>query len=300
MIDPLSEPSLGKLDMIPLFFFWGIPILLTGFCYYDNAMGPGTSWCAETRLDAPPVPPTPLSYRTHPLPPAPLLPAPKSASPRPRIISHQSSVIRASSPRSVVTAVTAVMAVTRLLAPVALPPLLYFFTNLSPLPLPHPLAPSRTLPHPLAPSHTPLPHPPLPCLTPPSAHPPRCILGGGLIKQWAALGWFILPICLVMGINIIAYGAIGWKLAEVVAALGDNPTTRNLIKFMTEMKACAPLPPPASLASACSPCQHSRLLPCRDGGWTDPHRSCRVAHTPSSASSLERRPVSSLHLASSP
>ena len=46
-----------------------------------------------------------------------------------------------------------------------------------------------------------------------------------------------MPICVVMGINMLAYGAIGYKLADVVANIGDNPTSRNLVKFMTEMKA---------------------------------------------------------------
>ena len=67
-----------------------------------------------------------------------------------------------------------------------------------------------------------------------------CILGGGEIKQWAGLGWFILPICLVMGFNIVAYGAIFLKLNTVVANIGDNPISKSLVKFMTEMKACAP------------------------------------------------------------
>ena len=58
-----------------------------------------------------------------------------------------------------------------------------------------------------------------------------------MIKTWAPLGWFIMPICVVMGINMLAYGAIGYKLADVVANIGDNPTSRNLVKFMTEMKA---------------------------------------------------------------
>ena len=36
----------------------------------------------------------------------------------------------------------------------------------------------------------------------------------------------------------ITYTAIGLRLSSVVAVIGDNPTSKSLVKFMTEMKTC--------------------------------------------------------------